>query len=215
MHYVAFSRKPLRKPPNLYLSLHSQWVKDNILYSGALLLYYVGIVESDGSHADPEGGLLMDSLPPLDQCQLQSAVHEALSDWTRSGQTGADLSSQLLLVRETLAGMTGEQKEFAARQATYEVLEEALERLAEQDETGAKVLRFRFFDGEITRQVAARLHASPDQVNRWQRSAIENLTSFLMTSEMKRREELSRMVLEGLPAAPASSLRCGKVSSST
>lgn len=154
------------------------------------------------SHEDLEGGLPMDSLPPLDQNQLQTAVHEALSDWTRSAQSGADLSPQLLLVREKLAESGGEQTAYAARQATYEVLEEALERLAGQDETGARVLRARFYDGDITRQVAARLHASPDQVNRWQRAAIENLTALLMASEMKRREERTRLVLEGLPAAP-------------
>jgi hypothetical protein len=148
----------------------------------------------------------MQTLLPLDQNQLQTAVHETLSDWTRSGSGGGDLSSQLILVREKLADMAEQEKDFALRRATYAVLEEALDRLAEQDETAAKVLRYRFFEGEITRQVAARLYASPDQVNRWQRLAIENLTAILMESEMKRRQELSRIVLEGLPAPPYSRL---------
>ncbi len=148
----------------------------------------------------------MEPLKPLDQVQLQAAVHEALSDWTRSMQNGGDLSEYLLLVRERIGERKSSVAPFTARQATYEVLEEALLRLAEQDETGARELRARFFDGEITRQVATRLHASPDQVNRWQRLAIEALTSILMTAEMHRREERTRQVLDDLPAAPYSRL---------
>lgn len=144
----------------------------------------------------------MELLQPLDQLELQTAVHEALSEWTRTVQGGADLSAHLLIVREKMAGVGEKPAPGAARKATYEVLEEALEQLAEQDETGARVLRSRFYDGEITRQVAARLHASPDQVNRWQRSAIENLTAILMSAEMRRREEKTRRILEELPSAP-------------
>ena len=148
----------------------------------------------------------MKPLLPLDQNELQTAVHDVLGDWTRAGPSGVDLAAQLLLVREKLVDLGDEEHDFAVRRATYAVLEEALERLAEQDEIGAKVLRYRFFEGEITRQVAARLHASPDQVNRWQRSAIENLTAILMASEMKRRQELSSLLLEGLPSPPYSRL---------
>ncbi len=148
----------------------------------------------------------MGPLLPLDQNELQTAVHEALSDWTRMGQADVDLTPQLLLVREALADMGGEAGAFAARKATYVVLEEGLAALAEQDETGAQVLRARFYDGEITRQVASRLHASPDQVNRWQRAAIDSLTGILMAREMKRRSQRSRQLFEGLPAAPYSRL---------
>ncbi|MFN2205898.1 MAG: NB-ARC domain-containing protein [Candidatus Promineifilaceae bacterium] len=148
----------------------------------------------------------MEPLKPLDQLQLQTAVHDALSDWTRSMQNGGDLSEYLLLVRERICERKNSVAPFTARQATYSVLEETLARLAEQDETGARVLRARFLDGEITRQVASRLHASPDQVNRWQRLAIETLTSILMTAEMHHREVRTRKVLEDLPAGPYSRL---------
>jgi hypothetical protein len=141
----------------------------------------------------------LEPLLPLDQEELQSIVHEALADWTRPGHGGIDLSDYLLLVREALASRLLEDKHYTARRATYDVLDETINQLAEQDEVGAKVLHHRFFEGEITRQVAARLHASPDQVNRWQRSAIENLTVILMNREMTRRQKRSRLVLEGLP----------------
>lgn len=148
----------------------------------------------------------MEPLLPLDQTQLQTAVHEALGDLTKPGQSGIDLSAYLLLVRERAAELADEDRAFAIRQATYGVLDEAMGRLADRDEVGAKVLRYRFFEGEITRQVAARLHASPDQVNRWQRAAIESLSAILLNGEMRRRQEHSRLLLEGLPAAPYSRL---------
>ena len=145
-------------------------------------------------------------LQPLDQDQLQAAVHEALADWTRPSHAGVDLSAQLLLVREELASRLVEDKGYTAWRATYAVLDKAIDQLAEQDEIGAQVLRLRFFEGEITRQVATRLHASPDQVNRWQKSAIVNLTAVLINHELKRRQEHTRLILDGLPTPSYSRL---------
>jgi hypothetical protein len=148
----------------------------------------------------------MEPLLPLDQNQLQTTVHEALADWTKPGHGGVDLSAQLLLVREELASRLVEDKEYTARRATYAVLDKMIDQLAKRDEIGAKVLRLRFFEGEITRQVAARLHASPDQVNRWQKSALANLTAVLMDREMTLRQERSRLIIDGLPTPSYSRL---------
>lgn len=154
----------------------------------------------------PGERVIVKPLLPLDANQLQTAVHEAFVDLTRSGQGGADLLEHLLLVREELASREAEGEHCTARRAAYVVLEDMVERLARRDEVGAKVLRYRFFEGQITRHVAARLHASPDQVNRWQRAAIENLTAILIEQETWRRQERSRLLLEDLPTPSYSRL---------
>jgi hypothetical protein len=64
------------------------------------------------------------------------------------------------------------------------------------------VLRARFIEGEITRRVAYQMHSSTDQVNRCQRSAVENLSRIIQSQETnllkKRRQDLEAK----LPASP-------------
>ena len=145
-------------------------------------------------------GCRMETLPPLNLEELQIAVHAALSDWTRLADSQNELAEQLLMVRMAQQSERWQDSPFAARQATNAVLEEAIEILAKQDATGSAVLRARFVEGEITRQVAARQHASPDQVNRWQRAAIEQLAHILYGQEFALRKEITDAVIELLPA---------------
>ncbi|MFN2137830.1 MAG: NB-ARC domain-containing protein [Candidatus Promineifilaceae bacterium] len=148
----------------------------------------------------------MKALPPLDLESLQRAVHGALSDWTRSGDGGAELARHLLLAREHEGDGDRLAANAGTRQVAYRLLEETLQQLEEQDEIGARVLRLRFYEGEITRQVATRLHASPDQVNRWQRAAIEGLTALLFAKEISLRDDRTGKLLAALPPVPYSRL---------
>lgn len=142
----------------------------------------------------------------LDSEQLSAAVHLALSNWHHLGEGSEDLLDSLLLVQEEREHIDDWQNPLNRRKATNAVLLRALDKLEEQDETGAKVLRERFIEAQITRQVAARLHASPDQVNRWQRLAIANLTQILYSEERKLRDARYEQLLAGLPISPYTQL---------
>jgi hypothetical protein len=142
----------------------------------------------------------------LNSEQLFSAVHLALSNWNRLGEWDGDLLESLLLVQGERENVDDWQNPLNRRKATNAVLTRAIEKLEEQDETGAAVLRERFIEGRITRQVAAHLHASPDQVNRWQRTAIEGLTQILYSQERKLRDAQYEHLLSALPVAPYTQL---------
>ena len=142
----------------------------------------------------------------LDEAQLLSAVHLALSNWHQLGEGGDDLLESLLLVQEERANVDDWENPLNRRKATNAVLSRALDKLEDQDETGAAVLRGRFVEGQITRQVAARLHASTDQVNRWQRMAIESLTQILYSEERKLRDARYEQLLAMLPLSPYTQL---------
>ncbi len=138
----------------------------------------------------------------LDKDQLLSAVHTALTNWNNLGEGDDDLLDSLLLVCLEREIVEDWENPLNRRKATNAVLSRAIAELEEQDETGAAVLRGRFIEGQITRQVAARLHASPDQVNRWQRSAIEHLTQILYSQERKLRDARYEQLLASLPLSP-------------
>jgi hypothetical protein len=142
----------------------------------------------------------------LDSDNMLSAVHLALSNWNNLGDGDDHLLESLLLVHEERESIDDWQNPLNRRKATNAVLTRAIGKLEEQNETGAAVLRKRFIEGHITRQVATRLHASPDQVNRWQRIAIEGLTHILISQERKLRDERYEHLLAALPTSPYTQL---------
>jgi len=142
----------------------------------------------------------------LDSEQLAAAVHLALTNWHHLGEGDDDLLESLILVHVARESIEDWQNPLNRRKATNAVLSRALDELEEQDETGALVLRERFIAGHITRQVAGRLHASPDQVNRWQRSAIASLTQILYSQERKLRDARYEQLLAAVPISPYTQL---------
>ncbi len=144
----------------------------------------------------------MDFLSSSSLQDLIDAVHNSLSTWGELSSSEDDLLSFLLLVRNKRAEYGDGLTLLDLRRATNEVLEDALSELAQQEETEAAVLEYRFVKGEITRLVANRLHASPDQVNRWQRAAIADLSKILLSREMVLREE-RKLVLESRLPPPS------------
>ncbi|UCC51480.1 MAG: hypothetical protein JSV68_20590 [Anaerolineaceae bacterium] len=83
----------------------------------------------------------------LNSEQLFSAVHLALSNWNRLGEWDGDLLESLLLVQGERENVDDWQNPLNRRKATNAVLTRAIEKLEEQDETGAAVLRERFIEG--------------------------------------------------------------------
>ncbi len=141
----------------------------------------------------------MDFLSSSSLQELQDAVHNSLSTWGELSSSEDDLLSFLLLVRDKRAEYGDGLTLLEQRRATNEVLQDALKELAQQEKTEAAVLEYRFIEGEITRLVANRLHASTDQVNRWQRAAIEDLSKILLSQEMARREDRKLTLESRLP----------------
>jgi hypothetical protein len=137
----------------------------------------------------------------INQEELQTAVHAALVQWGKPFENDdASSLAELLLVQNQLES-DGVQNPFGLRHAVDRVLLDGIETLAEQDDTGAQVLQRRFLDGKITRQVAQEMHASIDQVNRWQRAAISNLSRILYRQELDLRTELTQALTASLPPA--------------
>jgi hypothetical protein len=135
----------------------------------------------------------------LELDELQTAVHNALTSWGNLGSSEDELLSFLLLVQEERRFQEGRSDPLTLRKATNQVLARAIDELAEQEATEASVIRFRFIDEEITRQVASRLYVSSDQVNRLQRSAIKNLSLILLAHERSAREVKLRDLEADIP----------------
>lgn len=147
----------------------------------------------------------MSGSPHLKLEEMQTAVHAALASWGKSPSGTENPLNRLLLVQNQCAP---QERNFppARRQAVDRVLLDGLQKLEEQDKVGAAVLHGRFRDGKITRQVAQEMHASPDQVNRWQRAALEQLAQLLYHQEQALRAELMATLMDDLPPAPYSKL---------
>jgi len=142
----------------------------------------------------------------LDLDSLQPAIHKSLSTWGELSSTEEELLGFLLLVRARRESHGNNSNPLELRRATNEVLLDAIEQLAVQDEREADILRFRFMEGRITRRVAYKVHASTDQVNRWQRSAISNLTQIIYGQEIALRDQRRLTLESSIPAPPYSRL---------
>jgi hypothetical protein len=138
----------------------------------------------------------------LDLEDFQIAVHDALASWGEIGSSAQEQLPFLLLIQEERHKMGDNLSPIDYRRATNQVLLNAIGDLKEQDEMKATVLEARFIEGEITRQVASRMHVSPDQVNRLQRAAIEDLTHILLSQEMVLRHERQQELEAFLPPRP-------------
>ncbi|MCB9422800.1 MAG: hypothetical protein H6667_23575 [Ardenticatenaceae bacterium] len=139
----------------------------------------------------------------VNQEDLYTAVHAALVHWGKLSNDALQPLAHLLTIQNQLNDNENGSL-FALRRAVDQFLLANLDRLAGQDETGAKVLQSRFLDGKITRRVAQEMHASPDQVNRWQRAALTRLTEMIYHQEMDLQAELARVMEAALPPAPYS-----------
>ncbi len=139
----------------------------------------------------------------FDQDDLQTAVHAALVNWSKPFANEVDPLSHLLLVNNILS-VDDDVARFGLKHAVDRMILENIEYLQEQDETRAKVLQGRFIEDKTTRQVAQELSASPDQVNRWQRAAINHLATIIYHREQRLRTIMTRELAASLPPAPYS-----------
>ena len=132
---------------------------------------------------------------------LQTAVTIALKTWGKTLDGETEHLQQLLLVQKQL-NHSQNPTPTALRHAIDQVLLDGIDQLAGQDEMSTKVLNGRFVDSLITREVANQLHASPDQVNRWQRAALEQLTQLLWQQEQALRQVQIEALEKVIPPPP-------------
>lgn len=124
----------------------------------------------------------------LEFTKLRNDLQGALKAWRKMGGTSEDLLDYLLLVRERREVPGRDNSAALLRLSTNEVLLEAIEQLAQQDEQAAQILRWRFPNGEGQAALVSRLNVSRDTVSRLQRAAINQLAKTLLELEAAARE---------------------------
>ena len=98
--------------------------------------------------------------------KLQADIHNALKSW-HDGRTDSSSLDYLQLFRQArLEGITN------ARRVTNEILLDALETLALENEDGANLLRQHFLDGMLMYAVANRLNIGQSTAYRKQQEAL-------------------------------------------
>jgi hypothetical protein len=132
---------------------------------------------------------------------LPTTVQTALKAWHNPSDAPETGLERLLLVREQQATLEAEGNLLALRRAIKEVLLARLEELMTIDPQGAQVLRARYLDARMVKEVANQLNVSIDQVNRLQRAALHRLTEILLNYERAAREARIRRLEEALPPA--------------
>lgn len=132
--------------------------------------------------------------------QLRPRLLAALRAWHQAGAAAGPLAGWLL-VSQAAAG-AGDGGPAHQKRALNEVLLAGLEELAAADPLAAQVLRARYLDGQLTKEVANRLNASVDRINRLQRSALGQLAGILLRREQAARDALAQELEASLPPAP-------------
>ncbi len=141
----------------------------------------------------------------LNRDQLDKEVQQALRAWHHSGDDAADSLSSLLLVQAQQAAAP-QAKGPAARLAVNQVLLNALEEMAVQDETAVRVLKLRFLSQHSLLMVAHQLNVSEHTVSRMQRAAIDLLAEVVYRQEMALRSSKIQEISARLPPATYSQL---------
>lgn len=144
----------------------------------------------------------MSKLSVLTLESLQSSIHDALSSWNKPGGKEEGGLPTLLLIQDKVVELGEGQSLAALHRAVNQVLLSGLEELAQQQPTAATLLQARFLDDKTLQQVAYKLHASTDQVTRWQRAAIAGLSQIILGRENTLRTARLQKLESQLPASP-------------
>jgi hypothetical protein len=128
--------------------------------------------------------------------KLKNDVHEALKLWYR---TKADTSplDYLYLFQQAQREGSGN-----PRQATHQIILQALKVLAVDYGEEAELLRLRFLDGQKMPQVAMRLNLSEPTAYKKQRQAIDHLADTLQTLETQARDHYQAALEKQLQLGP-------------
>ncbi len=151
----------------------------------------------------------MNTDPKNNQSEFPTAVHNALRTWHKQDSTAEELLASLLIVQLARRELPNPADQANRRMATNAVLDKALDKLAEQQEEYAAILRWRFIDKDKLFLVANRLNVSSDYVSRAQRKAIGQLAAIILAEEATARAEHTHR-LEARLKAPTYSRLFGR-----
>jgi hypothetical protein len=119
--------------------------------------------------------------PDLSFSELRENVQRALKAWHEAGDEASPFSALRLFHQ------VQQRDEAGSRQATNQILLEALEELALTHEESAELLRKRFLDGLVIHALAGRFNIGEATVYRRQEKALDQLTRILHDKETRLR----------------------------
>lgn len=137
---------------------------------------------------------------PLTLEKLHQDVHQALRAWHRTGEVAANSLSYSLLVKAQHL-ISPQPEEPISRLTINQVLLTAMDTLATQDETAARILQLRFPGNHMLYMVANQFNVSEFTVSRMQRAAIKRLTEIIYRQELALLERKVREIAVSLPPA--------------
>ena len=132
--------------------------------------------------------------------RMQTAVGAAMRNWYKvAGSTDEDLLLFLLLVQQEL----NKQSDFSLssqRLATNNILQRAMDKVAEGNADGIKILKLRFQDERSRYDVAEEMFISSHTVSHKQREAIDEIAALLLVWEDEALQEKAKVILSRLPS---------------
>lgn len=131
--------------------------------------------------------------------QLEEQVYEALRLWHASEAKGSPLQGLRLLRTQQSAGV-------GLRQASNQLLRQALEQLKATHPDKSTILQLRFADDLPAHVVAGRQNVSEATVWRWQQEGVRLIAAALLSREENLRQEQHRAMVARLPAPAYSHL---------
>jgi len=135
----------------------------------------------------------------VNTAQLFKAIHTALRSWNNPVIPKADPLAALQITQRKVSRLTQWPDRVVTHQAVQQVILDGLAELRRKEQENAELLNLRFIERKTILQVAHRLHLSPDQINRRQRTAITQLTEILLAREEALREQRSAHIFSRLP----------------
>jgi len=143
---------------------------------------------------------------PGERREAQARVQAALRAWYVVEDDSATRLDDWLLVQERLARLDEPASPALFRRLTNEVLIAGLDELARIDAQATTILRQRYLDLRLGKEVAKGLKLSLDQVNRLQATALRQLSDILVGQEEALRETRAQALIAALPPAPYQAL---------
>jgi hypothetical protein len=132
--------------------------------------------------------------------KLKKDIHHALKSWHDSRTDSSSLDYLQLFRQARLGGIAN------VRRATNEIILDALETVALEDEDSASLLRQHFLDGMLMHAIANRLNIGESTAYRKQQEALRQLALIIQTKEAQARTVYQSSLEERLRLPPEAQL---------
>ena len=134
----------------------------------------------------------------IEPSELRPLIHAILREWHKPESRAIESLTGLLSVEQ----FQTENESMSLPDTVHLLLRNFLNDLAAHDTQGSDVLRQRFLEQKMVRQVAAKIGLSVDRTNRIQQQALLNLATLIAQAENELRETRISQMEGQLPSAP-------------